>query len=221
MQVRFLFILFRVIFLRRNFFCKTVFKRAVVIISSALVFFLGAYAYLDYNLNKQTAEADRKDYTVPYEQIPENAGIVFLLPDGSAVLAYLDFENDCINVINIERYDSGNDLYYGYTADFTVETDYKLIGGIIDRIGGVNIEIDGEILRYTGVQVIDLISQNSNDNIKNQIIIGIFEQISKNNFSKDDLLYIIENSNSSLTVIDCVYWLDHIGQICRTINFVN
>ncbi len=221
MQVRFLFILFRVIFLRRNFFCKTVFKRAVVIVSSALVFFLGAYAYLDYNLNRQTAEADRKDYTVPYEQIPENAGIVFLLPDGSAVLAYLDFENDCINVINIERYDSGNDLYYGYTADFTVETDYKLIGGIIDRIGGVNIEIDGEILRYTGVQVIDLISQNSNDNIKNQIIIGIFEQISKNNFSKDDLLYIIENSNSSLTVIDCVYWLDHIGQICRTINFVN
>lgn len=221
MQVRFLFILFRVIFLRCNFFCKTVFKRAVVIVSSALVFFLGAYAYLDYNLNKQTAEADRKDYTVPYEQKLENAGIVFLLPDGSAVLAYLDFENDCINVINIERYDSGNDLYYGYTADFTVETDYKLIGGIIDRIGGVNIEIGGEILRYTGVQVIDLISQNSNDNIKNQIIIGIFEQISKNNFSKDDLLYIIENSNSSLTVIDCVYWLDHIGQICRTINFVN
>ena len=221
MQVRFLFILFRVIFLRRNFFCKTVFKRAVVIVSSALVFFLGAYAYLDYNLNRQTAEADRKDYTVPYEQKLENAGIVFLLPDGSAVLAYLDFENDCINVINIERYDSGNDLYYGYTADFTVETDYKLIGGIIYRIGGVNIEIDGEILRYTGIQVIDLISQNSNDNIKNQIIIGIFEQISKNNFSKDDLLYIIENSNSSLTVIDCVYWLDHIGQICRTINFVN
>ena len=221
MQARFLFILFRVIFLRRNFFCKTIFKRAVVIISSALVFFLGAYAYLDYNLNKQTAEADRKDYTVPYEQKLENAGIVFLLPDGSAVLAYLDFENDCINVINIDRYDSGNALYYGYTADFTVETDYKLIGGIIDRIGGVNIEIDGEILRYTGVQVIDLISQNSNDNIKNQIIIGIFEQISKNNFSKDDLLYIIENSNSSLTVIDCVYWLDHIGQICRTINFVN
>ncbi len=221
MQVRFLFILFRVIFLRCEFFCKKVFKRAVVIISSALVFFLGAYAYLDYNLNRQTAEADRKDYTVPYEQKLENAGIVFLLPDGSAVLAYLDFENDCINVINIERYDSGNDLYYGYTADFTVETDYKLIGGIIDRIGGVNIEIDGEILRYTGIQVIDLISQNSNDNIKNQIIIGIFEQISKNNFSKDDLLYIIENSNSSLTVIDCVYWLDHIGQICRTINFVN
>ena len=221
MQARFLFILFRVIFLRRNFFCKTVFKRAVVIIISALVFFLGAYAYLDYNLNRQTAEADRKDYTVPYEQIPENAGIAFLLPDGSAVLAYLDFENDCINVINIERYDSGNALYYGYTADFTVETDYKLIGGIIDRIGGVNIEIDGEILRYTGVQVIDLISQNSNGNIKNQIIIGIFEQISKNNFSKNDFIYIIENSKGSLTVVDCVYWLDYIEQICGRINFVN
>lgn len=209
------------IFLKSKIFDKNIVKRAFIIVSSALIFFFGAYAYLDYNLGKQTAKTDLKDYTVPYEQIPENAGIAFLLPDGSAVLAHLNFENACIDVVNIEEYDSDNDLYYGYTADFTVETDYRLISGIIDRVGGVNIENGGETLRYTGVQVIDLISENSSTDIKNQIVTGVFEQISKNNFSKEDFIYIIDNSKSSLTVVDCVYWLDYTEQICGRINFVN
>ena len=188
---------------------------------SAVIFFFGAYAYLDYNLNKQTAEADQKDYTVPYENLPDNAGIAFLLPDSSAVIAYLDFENRCINVINIDAYDITNNLYYGYTIDFIVETDYQLIGGIVDRVGGVNIQLNGETLRYTGVQVIDLISVNSGANIKPQLITQIFKQISENDFSKDDFIYIIENSKSNLTVVDCIYWLDYIGEMRGNINFVN
>ncbi len=196
-------------------------KKAFVVVFSAAIFFFGAYAYLYYNLNGQTAKADQKDYTVPYENLPDNAGIAFLLPDSSAVIAYLDFENRCINVINIEVYDITNNLYYGYTVDFTVETDYQLIGGIVDRVGGVNIQLNGEILRYTGVQVIDLISVNSDANIKPQLITQIFKQISENDFSKDDFIYIIENSKSNLTVVDCIYWLDYIGEMRGNINFVN
>ena len=196
-------------------------KKAFVVVFSAAIFFFGAYAYLDYNLNVQTAEADQKDYTVPYENLPDNAGIAFLLPDSSAVITYLDFENRCINVINIDAYDITNNLYYGYTVDFTVETDYQLIGGIVDRVGGVNIQLNGETLRYTGVQVIDLISVNLDANIKPQLITQIFKQISENDFSKDDFIYIIENSKSNLTVVDCIYWLDYIGEMRGNINFVN
>lgn len=188
---------------------------------SGLIFFFGAYAYLDYNLNQQTAKADEKDFTVPYKSIPDDAGIAFLLPDSSGVVAYLDFENSCINVISIENYDRANNLYYGYTVDFIVETDYQLIGGIVDRVGGVNIEANGEILRYTGVQIIDLISVNPDEDIKAQVITQIFRQISKNNFSKDDFIYIIENSKSNLTVVDCIYWLDYIDEMRSNINFVN
>lgn len=188
---------------------------------SALIFFFGAYAYLDYNLNKQTAEADQKDYTVPYENLPDNTGIAFLLPDSSAVIVYLDFENSCINVINIENYDRNNNMYFGYTVDYVIETDYQLIGGIVDRVGGVNIGVNGETLRYTGVQVIDLISVNSDVNIKTQVITQIFKQISKIGFSKDDFIYIIENSKSNLTVVDCIYWLDYIDEMRSSINFVN
>lgn len=185
------------------------------------MFFGAAYAYLNYNFNNQTAKADQKDYTVPYKNLPDNSGIAFLLPDGNGVMAYLDFENSCINVVNIENYDRNNNMYYGYTVDYIIETDYQLIGGIVDRVGGVNVEINGETLRYTGVQIIDLISVNSDVNIKMQIIIQIFKQISKNNFSTDDFVYIIENSKSNLSIIDCIYWLDYIDEMSRNINFVN
>lgn len=209
------------IFLKIKVFNKNILKRALIIFFCGALFFSAAYAYLDYNLNKQTANADQKDYTVPYKNIPDNAGIIFLLPDGSGVMAYLDFESSCINVVNIENYDRNNDMYYGYTADYVIEADYQFIGGIVDRVGGISIEIDGEILRYTGVQVIDLLSVNHDENIKPQIITQIFNQISKSGFSRDDFVYIIENGEGNLSIIDCIYWLDYIDELRKNITFAN
>ena len=133
------------IFLRCEFFCKKVFKRAVVIVSSALVFFLGAYAYLDYNLNRQTAEADRKDYTVPYKQKLENAGIVFLLPDGSAVLGLGDIgpeagmpvmEGKCVLFKEFGDVDAFPLCVRTKDVDEFVNTVYNISGSF----GGINLE---------------------------------------------------------------------------------
>ncbi len=202
-------------------FLKSIIKK-VFIIFLCISLFLGlSYAYLYFNFNISTKAVDQKEDTVPYRNLPDNAGIAFILPDSSAVLMYLDFENNCINAVNIEKYDKTNTMYYGYTADFTVELDYTLISEIVDRVGGVDIEINGEIMRYTGVHIIDLISTDSGDELKLQIIDDVFSRISKNNFSKDDFLYIIENSNSNLTVVDCVYWLDYMDEMFSNINFVN
>ncbi len=188
---------------------------------SGLLFFGVAYAYLYYNFNKSIAEADQKDYTVPYERVPENCGIAFVFPNNSAVLVYLDFDNLSIKLFDIENFDSTRPEYNGYNADYTVHTNYEIIEGIIDRIGGANLDYGGEKLRYTGVQVIDLISRGCDSDLKRQLILEIFEQISKNNFSKDDFVYIIENSESDLSVIDCIYWLDYIKEMSGRISFIN
>ena len=214
-------IVFKDNFLKNKFFTKSILKKAFIIFSCGLVFFAVSYAYLYFNLQKDTAKTDQKDYTVPYEKVPENKGIAFLLPDSSAILVYLDFGAGDIKLLEIENFDSNQGEYFGYTSDYTVQTDYNLIAGIIDRVGGVNIVIDGETLRYTGVQVIDLISEDYQGEIKRQLISQIFEQISKNNFSKDDFIYIIENSKSNLSIIDCIYWIDYIGEISGRINYVN
>lgn len=209
------------IYLKNKIFNKSIFKTAFIIVLSAIVFFFASYFYLDRNFKQQAAATERKDTTVPYKNLPDNAGIAFVLPDFSAVLVYLDFENNSVAVLNVEDYDASNSVYYGYSVDFTVETDYELIGGIVDRIGGVNIEKNGETLRYTGVQVIDLISENQDATLKKQLILQIFEQFSKNNFSKEDFIYIIENSKTDLSLIDVIDWLDRIDKINKNIKFVN
>ncbi len=188
--------------------------------SCGMLFFGVSYAYLHYNINKVT-QIEQKDYTVPYKHIPDNAGIGFLLPDSSAVLVYLNFENNCINVVNIENYDTSNDLYYGYTVDYTVEVDYPFIGEMVDRVGGINIQVNGEELRYTGVQVVELIRENKNSNIKSQIITEVFRQISNNGFSKENFVYIIQNTKTDLSLLDCIYWMDYIDNIRGDIKFIN
>ena len=207
--------------MKNKIFNKSIFKTVFIIALSALVFFFTSYFYLDRNFKQQAAATERKDTTVPYKNLPDNAGIAFVLPDFSAVLVYLDFENNSVAVLNVEDYDASNSVYYGYSVDFTVETDYELIGGIVDRIGGGNIEKNGETLRYTGVQVIDLISENQDATLKKQLILQIFEQFSKNNFSKEDFIYIIENSKTDLSLIDVIDWLDRIDKINKNIKFVN
>lgn len=200
---------------------KSKLKKIFIIFFCLCLFFGLSYVYLYFNFNDSVKAADKKDNTVPYRNLPDNTGIAFLIPDSSAVLMYLDFEKECINIINIEQYDSYNRLYYGYNVDFTVEIDYTLIGEIVDMVGGVEISLDGEVMRYTGIQTVDLISTNTDISIKNIIINEIFNRISKNGFSKDDFVYIIENSNSDLSVVDCIYWFTCLDEMFYNINFVN
>ena len=49
----------------------------------------------------------------------------------------------------------------------------------------------------------------------------IFSKIAQNGFSKKDFLYVIENSETNLTVPDCYYWSDSIEAVCKTVVIVN
>ncbi len=202
-------------------FLKKIFKRVLVFFVCAVVFFGLSYAYLYYNFNQDTATADQKEYDVPYEQKPENRSIVFVFADNSACLVHLDFDNKGIRLLNIDEFAGDEETYSGYNCDYTVQVNYQFIEGIIDRVGGVNLEIDGEIWRYTGIQVVDLVSRRCDDQLKRQIITEIFDGISKNSFSKDDIVYIVENTKTDLSVIDCIYWVDYIEDMSRQINFIN
>lgn len=208
--------------MKTRFLNKTAFKRALIFFCCAIVFFGGSYAYLSSNLfAEEKQEAEAKDYTVPYKKLPDDKGIVFIAPDSSAILVYLNFTDSAIRLVNIEDYDKNQGEYFGYQVDFTVTADHNTIAGIIDRIGGINLEIEGQIMRYTGVQVIDILSLGYSKEIKSQIIFAIFEQIAKNNFSKEDFVYIIENADTNLTVPDCYYWSDYIADMSRQVGFVN
>lgn len=204
-----------------DFFLKRIFKTAIITFLSGAIFFGAAYAYLDYNFNKSVRDTDQKDYTVPYIRTPESRGVALLLPNGSATLAYLEFDEECIRLLDIESFDESCPEYYGYTVDYTIQISYELIEGIVDRVGGIELEIDGQKQRYTGVQVIDLIAYGRVKDLKREIILQVFDKISKNSFSKDDFVYIIENSKSNLSFIECFDWIDYLKDMSGRVQYVN
>lgn len=200
---------------------KTVFS----IIFAGLVFFAGAYLYLTAatGVTENQMNADAKDMTVPYSpSYPDNAGLLTVFPDNSAALIYLDFSEQRIYTALMDEYTEGVSEYLGYDISHTVFADYSLISGITDRVGGLELELNGEKLRYTGVQITDYLSRTPATNeLKRQLISLIFERISKNGFSRDDLVYIIENSDTDLTVPDCFEWPAFISDMALRAVFIN
>ena len=207
--------------LLRVIFLKGIFKRIFIVLFCCTLFFSAAYLYLDNTIGKASFKTDQKDEETPYKLLPQNSGIVFILPDNSAVMAYLDFESNCINLVDVEQYDQSQTVYHGYPAEYNVQVSYALIEGIVDRIGGINLDFQGESLRFTGSQTVAIIKQSDIKEIKRQLIFEIFNCMAKNNFSKGDFVYIIENSKSNLSIVDCIIWMDYIRDMCKNVNFVN
>lgn len=201
---------------------RKIFKTALIIFICTVVFSASAYAYLYTSLKSDGSKADTKNESIPYYSLPYNCGIMFALPEGGGCLMYLDFENSNIQVYFTDLYTEGRIRYGDYSVDYTVELDYKTIAGIIDRVGGITMDIDGETLRFTGIQVLDIITETTeSEDIKRKIVSQILLQISKNGFSKEDFVYIIENSGTDLLVPDCFYWQDYIAELCENAVILN
>ncbi|MBP3706109.1 MAG: hypothetical protein J6J13_02515 [Clostridia bacterium] len=201
---------------------KRVLKILFAVSLCFLTFILTAYFYLEASFEKQNSAADTKNSNIPYSTHPENSGVLFVMPDGSGMLIYLDFSQNCISAIFIDDCDNEKSVFYGYPADYRIEGDYTLLSGIIDNIGGIDLETDGEALRYTGVQVTQLLSYT--DNLRSalkEIVPSIFTSISKNGFSVSDIKYILENcSYTTLTLPECLNWSNYIAQMADTLTII-
>ncbi len=190
---------------------KKIFRTVFTFLICTAIFFSSAFLYLKSELKKNKA-ADRKTESEPYYTVPTNSGMLFKLPSGGGCLVYLDFENLCIKSVFTEN---SNILRWGeFTVDYTVNADYPFIAGIIDRVGGICLESGGKQLRYTGALAVELLSETADtSDLERKILSGIFEAISKNGFSKDDFVYIIENGNTDLLVPDCFYWQEYMKEM--------
>lgn len=174
--------------------------------------------YLYLNSTAKTP-AETKEEEIPYYQIPEEKGIMLDIGE-SRILFHLGFGEKILSVVYADEMDG--DVIYGYSVDYVMKTDYTALEGIVDAIGGIDLEVGGEVLNYTGTQIIELLNTTVDKSIlRRDITERVIYGISEKGMTVDDFLLLIENSETDLTVSDCYFWAEHMAELCKNVRFVN
>lgn len=195
-------------FLKSN---TKLFLKTVLISAVCLILFISVgYLYL----NGSFVSAQNENNSVPYyKQIPQNSGLLFETPEDKTYF-YLDFENQNILVdLSGESFE--------YPVDFKVNTDLDFVADFVDSIGGIELVLENKTLRYTGVQVEDLIIADKDLSLKPQIIKAICDKISNVGMTKEMFSEIIERCETNLTVPVFYGWLDYIKEISTNVIFID
>ncbi len=157
---------------------------------------------------------------------PKNTAVMFLWEEGGGEILYLDFEKQRIEVIILpEKCDENAALVYGYTQFEAIKANNLLLAGIVDRIGGIELEDkenSGTAFRYTGSQVTALLDASFQDEeLKRCVIEKIFKKISSLGFSNKDFTFIINNSNTTLSFPDCYGWSERLPEMAKNVVIMN
>ena len=172
--------------------------------------FSAGYLYLDNKINGIDVLENAEN--VPYyETLPQDSTIMFNICDDS-ILVNLNFSEKSIKVISAEENAKNQDTVYGYNIDYYLNCNYKTVGYLTDIAGGI--ELEGE--RYTGVQITDLLEYSAvSKDTKKLITEKIITGISENGFTKEDMLYIIENADTNLKFAASYTWTQYIAELCE------
>lgn len=206
-----------VIILKNKFFRW--FKIFFFLLCFGLTVFTAGYFYLDSQLER--VYVSNKTESVPYYSAPESKGFMFDIC-GDKLLLHFNFAEETVSVVYPPHDLSTATDIYGYSIDYYINCDYKLVGYLTDTVGGVELENESEIYRYTGSQITEMLEYSSvKTNLKREITKKLIEGISQNGFTKENLLYITENSETDLSFSDGILFVDYIADTCSFIRFVN
>ena len=197
---------------------KLFWKTVLISMLCCAVFVGVGYFYLQSSYTPAQIDTPSVPY---YSSVPENAGVVFDI-GGSKTFFYLNFEALTISVVYADFLEEDAVEIYGYGIDYTISTDYSVLAEIIDIGGGIDLDVNGEKLNCTGVQVVDILTTAADFNsLRREVTEKTLKALSCSSFQKSDFLYIIENSDTNLTVPDCYFWSDYFAELCGGARYVN
>lgn len=185
-----------------------IFLKTFVISGWCLVLFIGlGYYYIDSQNIKVENEAESVPY---YSQLPENKSVQIIM--GTRSIGFnMDFEQmEMVVIVNPDA----------YNADFTIEADYSLLSDICNYFDGINLMRDAETLRYTGEQVVDLLSSDNSNEIRINIISAIFEKMAEQGIGADFFNMIITKSKTNMKMPDCYFWTEYMDDIAKNFIFI-
>ncbi len=198
---------------------KVIRKQLLLTVLAVLVcaaIFTGV-SYLFLHTNSQPS--DSTESLIPYtENDGTPKGLLFGFDEGGSVFLYFDTEQDNTMAILLPHdCDKEAVADYGYTVFRHIKTDYAMLEGFIDRIGGI--EIDN--MRYTGVQITEQLGHSVDKQLRRDIIAAIFEEIADDGLKSENLVYIIENSQTDFSFPDGYSLLGNIRSFASNLHFVN
>ncbi len=177
-------------------FLKTKTKQIVIlylVIALCFVSFLAlGVFYIAISSKSYIKTTDTNLSRIPYSSLPAKMEIYTTFPSGTTALISLDFSNE---LTDIELEPENPD--YGYTLKLSEDA----LSGFIDRLGGVEIVKDNIIMRYTGMQVIDLCQSGYTD--ISSAIAAVFTKIADIGITRQTLTYLIEHSQTDISAADC------------------
>lgn len=176
------------------------------------------YFYLERSIK---APADTSAEKVPYyQEAPENIGVLFNIFENKTLM-YFDFTNETTAVVFVDGLPLSDNIY-GYEVTNQISANYDTLGSVVDIVGGIDLETDGQLLNFTGTQISHLLkTTRSTLDLRREIITQIFEKISSKGFSLEDMLYIIKNSETDLSVPQCYTFIDYLPKTVKNFYFVN
>ena len=202
-------------------YVKNFLKSAFIFFLCASIFFGCSYFYLYKSLEKTKKVTGETEDKVPYYELPDNCGLRFFMPGEREIIISLDFTEEIAYIININKENGLKGSYAGYTVDYDFTLDYSVLSELFDRLGGLDLKNNGEELRFTGVQVCDRLCTNNSANFHFEVVCAVCERIAQSGFSADDFVYLLENSDTRLTVPVCIYWQPHLEKMFANAVFVN
>lgn len=191
------------------------FFKTIIISSWCCAVFVGAGYYY---INKNFEVAQNETESVPYAQEnPENAGVLLEIDNRSTFL-YFDFENQSLTVsINPQIAEN----IFGYPVDYTIKCKTEVLIDIVDYVDGIDLDIDGKVFRYTGVQVSELLSTSTSKDLRREVVKAIAKKISQNGIGADLFVAIIEKSETNLKLPDCYFWTENMSELCGNIQNID
>ena len=185
------------------------------------VFFLPSYFYLENSLAGGQKAVEKPVYDEPYYEAPENRGLLFFLPDGEKVLFYLDFSEEISYIINISL-DNGESIDISrYTADYELHIDSVTLSVLFDRVGGLDLNITGKPLRYTGEQLSDILKQDVSAEFKLSLARAVCNKLAQNGFTDSDFIFLVDHSGTSLDIPTCAEWRKYVRPMFSNTVFIN
>ena len=169
-----------------------------VFIICTVIFTLSGYFILN-GSSAISSVTDRTLTNIPYSTAPSNQAVVISFKE-SSLLFSLDFSHDKLYVFSQDE----EHEYYLEKEPFYMELDEYTLSKFLDRIGGIETMQNGVKTRLTGIQTVKLLNNNSQN--KTEILSCVLDTVSKTGLTLHDLVFLIENSDTDLTVPDCFDW---------------